>query len=131
MKLASAPRKTPLKTEQLKWTCDPELFELETTEKAKPIEGIIGQERALKALKLGVELKSQGYNIFITGLSGTGKFTTVKKMLEAISPSCPKLFDYAYVNNFDDRDRPILLTFPSGKAILFQKDLPSTQYPHF
>ncbi|MBZ0182231.1 MAG: AAA family ATPase [Melioribacteraceae bacterium] len=126
MKLASAPRKTPLKTEQLKWTCDPELFELETTEKAKPIEGIIGQERALKALKLGVELKSQGYNIFITGLSGTGKFTTVKKMLEAISPSCPKLFDYAYVNNFDDRDRPILLTFPSGKAILFQKDLQQT-----
>jgi ATP-dependent Lon protease len=126
MKLASAPRKTPLKTEQLKWTCDPEFFELETTEKAKPIEGIIGQERALKALKLGVELKSQGYNIFITGLSGTGKFTTVKKMLETISPSCPNLFDYAYVNNFDDRDRPILLTFPAGKAILFQKDFQQT-----
>ena len=123
MKLAAAPRKKPLSVDQLKWNCNPESFEFESTEKAKPIEGIIGQERALKALKLGVELKSMGYNIFITGLSGTGKFTTVKKMLEAISPSCPVLYDYAYVNNFDDRDKPILLQFPAGKAVVFQKEL--------
>ncbi len=126
MKLAPASRKNALPISQLKWTCDPELFEFETTEKTKPIERIIGQERALKALKLGVELKSQGYNIFITGLSGTGKFTTVKKMLEAISPSCPQLTDYAYVNNFDDSDRPILLQFPAGKGSFFKKSLEQT-----
>ena len=103
---ASKPKE--LKSEELKWTCDLKCFDFESTDSLKPIEGIIGQERALKALQLGVDLKSQGYNIFITGLSGTGKFTTIKKMLESIRPQRPKLFDYAYVNNFEDEDRPIL-----------------------
>ncbi|MEK6552359.1 MAG: AAA family ATPase, partial [Bacteroidota bacterium] len=93
------------------------------TEKVKPIEGIVGQVRALKALRLGVDLKSLGYNIFITGLSGTGKFTAIKQMLESITPNYSHLNDYAYVNNFQDEDRPTLLQFPSGQATKFRKDL--------
>jgi predicted ATP-dependent protease len=114
-----------LKPEDLRWRCDPDLFEFDSTENLKPIEGILGQERALKALKLGVDLRKPGYNIYIAGLSGTGKATTVKRILETISSECPPLKDYAYVNNFKDPDRPILLTFPKGKAKLFKIDLAS------
>ncbi|MBS3946124.1 MAG: AAA family ATPase, partial [Melioribacter sp.] len=110
----------------LRWTCDPEIFDFDTTKTVKPVEGIIGQERALKALRIGVDLKSPGYNIFITGLSGTGKFTTIKKVLESISTNHSKLYDYAYVNNFKDEDRPVLLVFDAGKAIHFKKDLNRT-----
>lgn len=113
----------PLKPEDLSWKCDLTCFDFDTTSKVKPIEGIVGQKRAMKALKIGVDLKSPGYNIFITGLSGTGKFTTIKKTLEEISPLCNDLRDYAYINNFDDEDRPTLLTFPKGKAKAFKKDL--------
>jgi lon-related putative ATP-dependent protease len=109
--------------QDLKWTCDPNVFDFETTTDVKPIEGIVGQERALKALKVGVDLKSPGYNIFITGLSGTGKFTTIKMMLESISPDYSHLNDYAYVYNFQDEDRPALLVFPAGQAVKFKKDL--------
>ena len=112
-----------LKPEDLKWKCDPEKLEFESTSNVKPIEGIVGQERALKAIKLGVDLRSPGYNIFITGLSGTGKATSVKKMLEEISPDCTTISDYAYVNNFKDTDKPILLVFPAGYAKKFRKDL--------
>lgn len=112
-----------LKPEELKWTCDPEVFDFESTTSVKPIEGIVGQQRAIKALKLGVDLRSQGYNIFVTGLSGTGKFTTIKTTLESISPDCPEIYDYAYVNNFNDQDRPTLLTFKAGKACKFRKDM--------
>ncbi len=112
-----------LKPEDLRWKCDPEIFDFESTNDIEPIEGILGQERALKAIKLGVDLRSPGYNIFIAGLSGTGKATTVKKMLETISSNCPPLFDYAYVNNFKDEDRPILLKFSVGKAKIFKTDL--------
>ena len=111
-----------LKPQDLKWKCDPEKLEFESTSNVKPIEGIVGQERALKALKLGVDLRSPGYNIFITGLSGTGKATSVKKMLQEISPDCPTISDYAYVNNFKDTDKPILLVFPAGYAKKFRKD---------
>ncbi len=123
MTLLKAKRHIELKPEELKWICDPSVFEFETTTDVKPIEGIVGQERALKALRVGVELKSLGYNIFITGLSGTGKFTTIKKMLESISPDCSHLSDYAYVNNFQDEDWPTLLQFPAGQAKKFKRDL--------
>ncbi len=114
-----------LKPEDLRWSCDPDIFEFESTSDLEPMEGILGQERALKAIRLGVDLRSPGYNIFIAGLSGTGKATTVKKMLEKISSNCPPLRDYAYVNNFKNPDSPILLTFPVGKARNFKQDLNS------
>jgi len=114
-----------LKPEDLRWRCNPDLFEFDSTETIKPIEGILGQERALKALKIGVDLRAPGYNIYIAGLSGTGKATTVKKILETISAECPPLLDYAYVNNFKDPDRPILLTFPKGKARQFKTNFSS------
>ena len=108
---------------ELRWKCDPGIFDFDSTENVDPVEGIVGQERALDAIKLGVDMKSPGYNIYIAGLSGTGKATTVKKMLESISTNCPALYDYAYVNNFKDSDHPELLTFKAGKAKAFKHDL--------
>ncbi|HMN48223.1 MAG TPA: AAA family ATPase [Ignavibacteriaceae bacterium] len=112
-----------LKPEDLRWKCDPNIFEFESTEDIEPIEGILGQERALKAIRLGVDLRSPGYNIYIAGLSGSGKATTVKQMLQKISSDCPSLYDYAYVNNFKDPDQPVLLKFHKGKAKEFRQDI--------
>jgi ATP-dependent Lon protease len=120
------PKPIELKPKDLRWRCTPETFAFDSTNDLEPIEGILGQERALKALKLGVDLRSPGYNIFIAGLSGTGKASTVKKMLETINANCPPFYDYVYVNNFKDNDRPILLTFPVGHAKIFKQDLSST-----
>ena len=114
-----------LSPDELRWKCDPGIFDFDSTVNVDPVEGIVGQERALNAIKLGVDMKSPGYNIYIAGLSGTGKATTVKKMLEAISTNCPALYDYVYVNNFKDNDRPLLLTFKAGKAKAFKHDLAS------
>lgn len=112
-----------LKPEELKWSCNPKELKFDSTSEIEAVEGIIGQERAMKSLKLGVDLRSQGYNIFITGLSGTGKLTTVKKMLEELSPECATLYDYVYVNNFEDEDRPVLLKMNSGDAVKFRRDM--------
>ena len=117
-------RHKKLLPEDLKYIFNPKITNEELTNiDEKPILSIIGQERAIKALRLGVELRKQGYNIFITGLSGTGKFTTVQKMLETLQPECSMMNDYAYVNNFEDVDRPILLKFKAGRASKFKKDM--------
>lgn len=123
MAFLSPSRYKKLVPEDLKYIFNPVITNGELTNIEKPILSIIGQERAIKALRLGVELRKQGYNIFITGLSGTGKFTTVRKMLETLQPECSIMNDYAYVNNFEDEDRPILLKFKAGKAIKFKKDM--------
>ncbi len=122
----TAPKHAELKPEDLRWKCDPDIFEFASTGDIEPIEGILGQERAMKAIKLGVDLRSPGYNIYIAGLSGSGKATTVKQMLEKITSKCPTLYDYVYVNNFKNPDNPLLLTFPKGTAKEFKVDMAST-----
>lgn len=121
---ASKPKE--LSYTELKWNCDLDKLEFESTKGIKPIEGTVGQERALKALKLGVDLKSPGYNVFVTGLSGTGKFSTIRDMLEKIRPVCPELKDYLYVSNFKDNDRPILLELKAGSGKSFKIDIAGT-----
>lgn len=118
-----SPQYRSLEPEKLRWKCDPNIFEFESTENIEPMEGILGQERALKAITLGVDMRKPGYNIYIAGLSGSGKATTVKQMLKKISSDCTPLHDYAYVNNFKDPDQPLLIKFPKGKAKEFKQDL--------
>lgn len=125
MSLSKAPEYLPLSIDMLKLVCNPEDLDFDNTRTVKPVEGIIGQERALKAIKLGVDIKAKGYNIFVAGLSGTGKETTVKKMLETLAPDDNPLSDYAYVNNFENEDSPTLLVFRAGDAVKFQKELDS------
>src|SRR5512145_2818119 len=120
---APAPTYNELLPEQLRWTCPESLIEADTTEGITPIEGIIGQERAIDAIKLGVELFSPGYNLFVCGLAGTGKATTIKSILEKIQPNTSPVRDFCYVNNFRDPDQPILLTFDQGVGCHFHKEM--------
>ncbi|MBN1411741.1 MAG: AAA family ATPase [Spirochaetales bacterium] len=84
---------------------------------------IIGQPRALQALQLGTEIDAKGYNIFVTGFSGTGKRTAITRILKNYKPKVNKLKDIVFVYNFRKPDRPTVLYFPPGKAKLFKKDL--------
>ncbi len=114
-----------LQPEEMKWFCDPEVLGFATTAELTPADETIGQARALSALELGVNIDKPGYNIYISGLSGTGKATTVENMLRAIGNGKAKLFDFVYVNNFEAADCPALLTFPAGKAKEFKKEIRS------
>src|SRR5438477_11316846 len=66
---------------QLRWHCNPKYISVKSTNDVKPTKEIIGQERALRALRLGLEMKHPGYNVFVTGFSGTGRMTTIKRLL--------------------------------------------------
>lgn len=119
--LVPAPEHRELSSSALRWYADPSLFDFPSTAYINPLQGIIGQRRALDALTLGAEIYSPGYNIFVSGLSGTGRLSTIKNILERISPDCNVPHDYAFVNNFDDPDCPRLLVFPKGKAVSFEE----------
>lgn len=123
MGLKRARKYNSLKAEELTLNFDMQQLDAGFEAEHIPDEGIIGQEKAIKALQVGIEIKSPGYNIFVTGLSGTGKLSTIKKVLESITPLESDLSDYAYVNNFNDEDRPILLEFPKGKGAAFKKTM--------
>jgi ATP-dependent Lon protease len=110
-----------LPAELLKWTIAPEKIPFSTSLDCAPCEGIIGQERALKAIQTGLEIKSLGYNIFITGMVGTGRTTTIKQLLEKMEKGEETPDDMLYVNNFRNPDEPMLITLPAGKGKLFRE----------
>ncbi len=86
---------------------------------------IIGQERAIKALKLGLGMKAPGFNIYVSGASGTGKLTAVTNFVEAQAKNDKIPFDWCYVNNFKDTYRPHKLFLPPGQAVVFKKEMKS------
>src|SRR5246127_1726928 len=118
-------RFTELPPEKLRWRCDPARIPYETTAQAEPIEGPVGQDRALRALRMGIELAAPGYNIFVCGLSGTSRGGMIQKMIEELQPRTEPGPDRCYVNNFKNPDRPRLLTLPRGQANNFKKDMQS------
>src|ERR1700716_1211448 len=112
-----------LPPEKLRWRCEPARLPFETTAQAELHEGFIGQERALRALKMGVELSAAGYNVFVCGLGGTSRGGTIARMIEELHPKTKTSLDRCYVNNFKITDRPRLLALPRGQANNFKKDM--------
>jgi lon-related putative ATP-dependent protease len=114
---------TALPVDKLRWRCEPARLPFETTAQAELREGFVGQERALRALKMGVELTAPGYNVFVCGLAGTSRGGTIARMIGELHPGTKESSDRCYVNNFKIADRPRLLTLPRGQANSFKKDM--------
>ncbi len=118
-----APKPAELPAAMLRWRCELSRIPFETTAQAELREGFIGQERALRALKMGAELSAPGYNVFVCGLAGTSRGGTIARMIEELHPPTKESLDRCYVNNFKLTDRPRLLALARGQANAFKKDV--------
>ncbi len=113
----------PLAPEALRWRCEPATLGFASTRELDPIPGIIGQDEAVDALRFGLEIHAPGQNIYVRGLKGTGRLTTVRKLLEEIRPDAPAAPDHLYVHDFDHPDRPKLISVERGRGELFCEKL--------
>jgi len=125
MKKNSNPKHPSLSPDKLRWHCDPARIPFETTAEVEPSSGDPGQDRALRALRMGVELTAPGYNLFVCGLSGTSRGGMIVRMIEEMHPQSEIAPDRCYVNNFKNADRPRLLTLSRGQANAFKKEVES------
>ncbi|UCB42910.1 MAG: AAA family ATPase [Dehalococcoidales bacterium] len=112
-----------LTAEQVRERCDPNLFECDSTAELTPADSIIGQERALSALKFGLNIQKPGFNIYVAGPAGTGKATVIKSFLEALAAEKETPPDLCYVHNFHDPYCPRALKIPAGMGLVLQKDM--------
>jgi predicted ATP-dependent protease len=108
---------------QLRWQCTPPQLGITGMEEVKPLKEIVGQDRALRALQIGMAMQQHGYNIFVTGAQGTGRTTTIKRMLQDVEGHPASLTDKLYVHNFKDPDSPLFISLPAGQGNLFKKDM--------
>ena len=116
---------TKLTSDQLYTRCDPKSFDFNTTAELEERLSALGQDRALSAVEIGINIKSKGYNLFCLGPEGTGKTSLVKRVLKQEAVTRPTPDDWAYVYNFDEPHKPIAINFPAGTAPDFAKDIDS------
>lgn len=101
----------------------PEQFAFTNTDDLEPFRGVLGQERAVEALQFGVAMPRPGYNVYVMGEPGTGRFSFVKRYLKAEGKRQQTPADWLYVNHFDDTREPRALELPSGSAGAFIADM--------
>ncbi|MBR1649320.1 MAG: AAA family ATPase [Alphaproteobacteria bacterium] len=114
---------TELSPEELYTVCDPQKFDFATTAELEERISALGQDRAISAVELGINIKSKGYNLFCLGPEGTGKTSLVKRILEEEAKKRPTPPDWAYVYNFEEPYKPHSISFPSGQACEFARDI--------
>lgn len=112
-----------LSYEKARRMCTEDIMGCISTADLQPLEEIIGQDRAVKALKFGLKIKKRGFNIYVAGMPGTGRRTAIVSFLEELAKDRPVPSDWCYVNNFEDPLRPQSLKLPPGRGINFQKDM--------
>ncbi|MBU0596012.1 AAA family ATPase, partial [Candidatus Bipolaricaulota bacterium] len=110
---------------RLRYTCDPSSFHFKSTAELEPLQEIIGQERAIEALKLGLGIKDvkNRYNIYVAGGPGTGKMSAVQQFLSRAGASEPQPPDLCYVHNFNNPYSPTYLELPAGRGCDLRTDL--------
>ncbi len=107
---------TALMPEQLRRTVDSTSLGFRTTADLVPITGLIGQDRAVEAIRFGVSIKQPDFNLFVLGPNESGKTTAVRDFLEEKARSETSPHDWVYVNNFRDPDKPNAIALPKGRA---------------
>ena len=119
----SGPDQYRVPWEETCWSCKAEFLNFQCTDELAPLDHFIGQDRALEAIRFGLEVDKPGYNLFVTGLSGTGKASAIKAHLQSIVDEPGQrekrnpISDWVYVHNFDEPDRPQALRLPMGMGM--------------
>ncbi|MBI1915336.1 MAG: AAA family ATPase [Planctomycetes bacterium] len=118
-----SPLPRPLSLTEIDFVLDPTWFDFETSADVPPLEGLVGQPRAVRALELGLGIRGTGYNIFAVGLSGTHLPRLLRDFVSEQVAGRPTPPDWVYVNNFDEPDRPLALSLPAGQGKELRREL--------
>ncbi|MEZ6016233.1 MAG: AAA family ATPase [Planctomycetota bacterium] len=105
----------------LRWRCDPSRAPFESTAECPPLEGVVGQDTAVEALRFGIECDAADQNVFVRGLTGTGRMSLVRRLLDELMPACKLEGDHCYVHDFNAPDRPRLINLPPGKGRVLRR----------
>lgn len=112
-----------LKATSLKNSFDEETLKFETTEEVEPFNGIIGQERALEAIKSAMQIPQKGFNLYISGTLGIGKTSYALSVVNTLSEKMPVPKDYCYINNFENPNEPVAVSLEAGEGMEFKQDM--------
>jgi lon-related putative ATP-dependent protease len=115
--------------DKLEWHCDPALFAFDCTKDLAPLREFVGQDRALRAIEFGLSMDRDGYNIYVAGMTGTGKTSAVKSQIDKLLAEKQALQqaqppeDWLYIYNFSNLERPQVINLLQGKGKIFKEQM--------
>lgn len=112
-----------VQAEKLRRVFDPSEIPYKTTEEISPLMGPVGQERAVRSIEFGLGLKTPGFNLFVTGPTGTGRDQVVQTFVKRYAEREPVPKDWVYVYNFAEPDQPKAISLPAGLGRSLAKDM--------
>ena len=115
--------KNELTYKDLKMTCNPNIFNFDSTADLESIQEGIGQDRGIKALEFGLQVDVKGYNLYLEGPSGVGKTLYTRNYLNKLALKKKVPSDWCYVYNFDIPNEPIAVELPAGRGKEFKDDM--------
>jgi lon-related putative ATP-dependent protease len=121
--LPDSARCRPLSAEALRRGCDPERLPFATTAELQDLTDVPGQARAVEAIRFGVGIGREGYNLFAMGPEGVGRRTVVRQHLDELAKGRDTPAEWCYVYNFEAPHRPRALQLPAGRAVRFRRDM--------
>ena len=108
---------------ELNYFCDEKAFKFNTTKDVVPSREIIGQGKTAKSLEFGLNIEAKGYNIYLSGSTGTGKTSYVREFLKKKAKRKPVPKDWCYVYNFENPNQPLAISLPAGSGRVFVNDM--------
>ena len=119
-KVAQDKRTLPdgLKPQKMRPACDPKTLGFENTKALSVQHDLVGQDRAMDAIRLSADIGHKDFNLYVLGHEGTGRHTTVSKLLAKAASSRPTPCDWVYINNFDAPHKPNAMSLPAGAPII-------------
>lgn len=112
-----------LPIEQYRKRFDTSSIECKTTKELEPLREIVGQKRALSALMFGLNIDEKGFNVFVSGMHGTGRLSAVCKFIQKLAKTKSPGNDWIYVNSFDNPYQPNAIRLPNGMGKQFKEDM--------
>lgn len=112
-----------LSSDQLYQHCDSKQLGFSSTIDLKALPTVIGQSRALDAVDFGINIMGEGYNVFVMGPAGSGKYTLVRRHLDQHTKGSDPAVDWAYLHNFVDQKQPYFVSLPPGQGRQLKHDI--------
>ncbi|NTU79238.1 MAG: AAA family ATPase [Chloroflexales bacterium] len=112
-----------LEPSALRRVVDPDALGIESMAQRPASTEIIGQPRAVAALRFGLRASDHGFNMYVAGPPGVGKMTTVQSLVAHEIQGSPTPSDWCYVHNFADPYRPVAHALPAGRGRALQRDM--------
>ncbi|MAG57147.1 MAG: hypothetical protein CMJ83_12710 [Planctomycetes bacterium] len=110
----------PLPASAVRFRADFAEWGIASSDDLEPATSLVGQQGALTAIGTGLSMDFAGYNVFLAGTKGTGRFVGVRQAIRDAGLRCTHSVAHTFVHDFTTPERPILITLPRGMGREFQ-----------